>query len=180
MIRALLLYGLVFFAGLFFQGSVISSTLPQAILPDILVVLQVYISLKHRNVRGLFGVYLLGLLADMATGVYLGPNAAAAILIFATAGLLANRVYAERIFAMVFISFICSILKSITIASLLMYYTNYEFVLMPFVRLVLFEAFATAFCAPIVIRILQIASSVGRGSSVTSRRTSRSATAWGA
>lgn len=180
MIRALLLYGIVFFAGLFFQGSVISSTLPQAILPDILVILQVYISLRHRNVRGLLGVYLLGLLADMATGVYLGPNAAAAILIFAASGLLANRVYAERIFAMVFISFICSIVKSCAIASLLFYYTNYEFVLAPFIRVVFFEALATAFCAPIVIRILQFGSSFKGGRSVTPRRTSRSASAWGA
>ena len=179
MIKAILLYTLVLLIGLFFQSSVISGILPTAVVPDILVVLIVYISLKYRSVRGLFGVYCLGLLADLASGVYLGPNAAGAVVVFACSGILANRVYAERVFAIVFISLVCSICKSLTVVGLILTYTESMWEITPLLKTIVFEALATACVAPIVVKILQFGSVLGKFKSQQTQATRSATGAWG-
>ena len=182
MIKACLLYGLVLLIGLFFQSSVIGGVLPTAVVPDVLVVLIVYISLKYRSVRGLFGVYCLGLLADLASGVYIGPNAAGSVVVFACSGILANRVYAERVFAIVFISMVCSVCKSLTVVGLILTYTDSMWEITPLIKTIVFEALATACVAPIVVKILQFGSVLGKFNTSTKQahHATRSATgAWG-
>lgn len=176
MIRACLLYTVVLILGIFLQGSLIGSTIPAAIVPDVLVVLAVYVALTSRTVLGLVGVFLLGIVADLAGGVYVGPNAAGAVAAFVVTGILANRVYAERIFAIVIISFVCSIVKSLVIALLLWRYTTFEIALVPLVQKIIFEAAATGFVAPIFVRLLQLGYSLRTGGTAVRRAGGQSTT----
>jgi rod shape-determining protein MreD len=157
MLRVFLVYSFVILLGLFFEGSVIANFIPNAVVPDVLVVMAVYVALRFRTLPGLIGVFLLGIIADFATAIYVGPNAAGTVAVFVLTGILANRVYAERIFAIVLISFVCSLCKSTVIVSLLYYYVNPDWNLIILGRTMVFEALATACIAPIVVKLLQLA-----------------------
>ncbi len=154
MFRLILTFFVAAIAGLFLQGSVLKNSVPSAIAPDLIVVLVATIGLRYRSVPGLFSAFALGLLADFASGLYLGPNAAGAVVAFMMSGVIANRVYADKGVALFLIVFLCSLSKSLVIVAMILLYVGRLQADTQVVWLMLIEAFLSALCAPVLVRLM--------------------------
>lgn len=131
------------------------ATVPEFVVPDILLVLVVFLGLFQRSVSGLSGAFSLGLLGDFASGVYLGPSAAGSVTAFMLSGLIANRVYAEKAPAVFFITAACSLVKNFTAMGLLAVYVRDAALWNPNNWHVLFlEALLCGLLAPLCFKIL--------------------------
>lgn len=151
--------------GLTIQASMIHTSSPAAVAPDLILVLTVAIALFYHSPGGAIGAFLLGLLADFASAQYLGPNAAGCVIAFCLVGLIANRVYADKLFAVFIIVFVCSIAKSLVTLSVYEFYLP-EFALPEGVfRTMALEALFSAVLAPFVLRLLRARVSGGAGAS---------------
>ncbi len=155
MIRAIIIFLLFALVGLFIQSSVIHDSFPSALAPDFILILVVHLGLRFRTVPGLFGSFALGLLADFASGQYVGPHAAGAIVAFCLSGIIANRVYAEKNFALMLIAFLCCLAKSMTFIALLLLYRGAIWSGHELVSSLLIEAALTGFLAPFMLAALR-------------------------
>ena len=157
MLRTSIVFLIACLLGIFVQSTVIKATIPSATVPDIILVLVVIIALNVRSLAGLFGSFALGLLADFASGQFIGPNAAASIVVFGLVGTIASRVYADRSFALMILVLLCSIAKSLTVLLMYMLYLN-EPAIEAWQSIVLeravVEAVLSAVVAPLVLKLL--------------------------
>ena len=173
MIRLALLYLIAALLGLFIQATMIHSSFPAAPAPDLILVLVLILAITYRTVPGLIGAFLLGLLADVASGQFLGPNAAGALVAFGIVGVLASRVFADRIVAVVFIAFFCSLAKSITVITMFTVYLNDNLLGRDLIDIVLLEAAFSALVAPLVLKLMLAGKRSGSGSRTTGTGTFR-------
>ena len=148
--RTALIFGFVCLVGLFLQGSVLHGAVPSAPAPDIILTLIVMVGLYTRSVKGVLLAFALGLLADFASGQFLGPNAAGGVIAYLLVGTIARRVYAERGLAVVVIAFACSIVKSLTYLGMLLVYSQISQIGRETFYLVAAEAGLTGIVAPMV------------------------------
>ena len=155
MIRLALLVGAAGLAGLFIQATLIHSAFPAAVAPDLLLVLVVLLALHQRSVGNVILSFFLGVLADFASGQFIGLNAAGMVVAFALVGLISSRVYAERSFAIALITFLCSLVKSLVCLLMLFVYAGAETVASNLWQVVLFEAILSAVSAPLFLVLLQ-------------------------
>ncbi len=154
MIRPILIFLLAGLVGLFIQASLVHSSMPAAPAPDFILILVVIVSRRLHTPWGAVAAFTLGLLADFASAQYLGPNAGGCVLAFLIVGMIANRVYADKIIAVFFITALCSLVKSVFV--LFMFYVELkDFALAPDItRTIFFEALLSGLFAPIVMRAL--------------------------
>lgn len=157
--RVSLVFLIAALLGLFLQGTLIHGSFPAAVTPDLVLVLIVVLSQRFRNVPSLLGVFALGLFADFASGEFVGPNAAAAIVVFALVGMIAKRVYADHGFTFIVIAFLCSLAKSATVLLLILLYTKFEWPERRVLQTIVYEAGLTALFAPIVYKCMRAAMS---------------------
>lgn len=159
MIRLIIVFLVACFVGLFIQAALVHSSVPAAAAPDFILVLVVIIALNYQTVPGMLGAFCLGLLADFASGQFVGPNAAGAIVAFSFVGILASRVYADKGLAVMVITFLSSLAKSAVYALMHALYVNGatdELMQMKVFQLILLEALLSGLVAPIVIRLLSL------------------------
>ena len=157
MIRVLVAFTALCFAGLFIQASMIHSTAPSAVAPDIILILTVILALYFRSVFALVGAFSLGILADFASGLYLGPNAAGCVIVFHVVGAIASRVYADRGFAVGLITFLCSLIKSLVCITFYLFYVEaayLDLLKLTVLRLVFLEALFSGLVSPLVLKVL--------------------------
>ena len=124
MFRTSIIFIVLALVGFFFQGTMIRNSCPTAPVPDVIAILVVIIALRYWSVWGLIGCFLVGLLADLASGHLLGLNAAGAIVAFAFAGFVSARVYADRFPAIMLIALFCSLVKTATCLAILFFLTS--------------------------------------------------------
>lgn len=148
--------------GLLINATIFHTTFPSSTAPDFILILTVALAFYYPEKGGLILAFLLGLFADFASAQYLGPNAAGSVIAFCFVGLIANRIYADKFFAVMIITFVCSLAKLLTM--LLMYYVylleSFDSFL-PLLKTVFFEAALTALFAPLVLKILRRTKDVG-------------------
>lgn len=155
MIRKVLVFVLVAVFGLLLQSKAVHALSPTAVAPDIIVVLVVYLGLTTHTFFGAIGAFLLGILSDFASGQYIGPNAAGALLGFLLTMVLARKVYADQFIAVIILTFICCLLKSICLAAMLATYVGFQPVTSMAFRVLLLEAFFSAVVAPFAVSLLR-------------------------
>jgi rod shape-determining protein MreD len=153
MLKKAILITLFCFFGLFIQSSVIHSNFPGFIAPDFILLVVVIIGLQSPGVGGLFVSFLLGLFADVASGVYLGPQAAGCVIAFCLTIGIAKRVFAEQSFAVASICFWASLAKTSTYLLLLMFYVSPELLTRGSLTILLLEALLTALVAPVFYKM---------------------------
>lgn len=165
MIRVWLLFLVACFAGLFIQGSLIHSTIPSAPAPDFILVLVVIVALRYQTVGGVCGVFVLGLLDDFASARFLGPSAAGAVVAFLLVGVIASRVFADRSFAIMLITFICSLAKSFVYVLMYAIYLDNglaQVAQLYVLQIVLLEALFSALVAPIILKLITVSRQLPR------------------
>ncbi len=98
---ALLLAGAVVFS-VVLQATVLPVFITTPFKPDLLLIIMVYLALHGPVESGAPLAWLLGLLNDVFSGLYLGLNSFTFLIIFIVIKGIANRVYAESSFLFVF------------------------------------------------------------------------------
>lgn len=155
MLRLVVVFGLACLLGLVIQAVLIHGLFPSAIAPDFITVLIVYIALHHRTPLGAVGAFSLGVLEDFASGQFVGPCAAGAVVAFIVSALIADKVYAERLPALVALTALASTAKAFTFLGVIALYVRVNLLSAPVVWVVLAEALLSAVVAPIVVKLLQ-------------------------
>ncbi len=150
MIKKILFYFLIIIASLALQSTFLSLGL---IAPDLILILIVAISVNYQSLAGLLFCFFLGLIVDFSSGVYLGPSAAAYIGVFSFIAAVSKRLFADRVFAILALTFMASILKSLIINFFLFYFAKSELVF-SILETILIEALLTSVFSSILIFFL--------------------------
>lgn len=153
MIRQGITIILALIAGLVIESNVFHGADPSVIAPDFLVILVVYVGLTQKSPWGAGEAFLLGLASDFATGKWIGPNAAGAVLAFCLTVEISNRIFAERGPAVIVVAFLASLVKLVISALMIMLYSDAQHLTAEILGGMLFEAVFTAAIAPLVLRL---------------------------
>jgi rod shape-determining protein MreD len=70
--------------------------LPLPVMPDLMLVLAVYLGVRHASIGGACGAFLLGYFVDTFSGTLLGLNAFALTVVYAGVHLVARHLWFER------------------------------------------------------------------------------------
>ena len=140
--------------GAVLNAAGIRSIAPSALTPDFSLILTVVIAFYYNTPLGVLSAFSLGLLADFSSTLVVGPNAAGCVIAFCTVGLIANRMYAEKWVAVLIITLVCSIAKSMTYLGLMSLYFPGR-IGDDMVHRLLGEAIVTAAVSPLVIGLLR-------------------------
>ncbi len=167
--RSVLLFFVAFLGGIFIQATLLHSVLPDMVAPDILMILAVFLGLRARNAWGALGAFTIGLGADFATGKFLGPFAAGSVVAFATTVFFANHFFSEKWFTVSITSFLASLTKNLTQATILCLFTDINLFSFQSLPIVLVEAMLTAVVAPLIVRLIGPRYSSSGGYSASSR-----------
>ena len=87
-------------------------------IPDLILVMCVYLGLRHQNVGGAVGAFFLGYMLDTFSGTDVGINAFAMTLVFLMVYLLSRRLWIEGGLSNSLAVFAAAVLKTLTITGL--------------------------------------------------------------
>lgn len=105
-------------------GLLLQTTLPQVIhpgaaAPDLLLILCVYLGLRHHTVGGAVGAFALGYMEDAVSGGAAGINAFGMSLVFVLVYLTSRRLWVDNLLSRVVVVFLASVVKTAAVVSLL-------------------------------------------------------------
>lgn len=106
------------------QTSVLPVYIAAPFKPDLLLIIMVFMALRGSFVTGTPLAWLLGLLKDVFSGLFLGLNAFTFLLIFLLIKSIADRVYAESSFLFVITISLATIVSVISNLMLLLMLTQ--------------------------------------------------------
>ncbi len=103
------------------ESSLSSIIFPSKYFPDLAVILISYISLNYSQNISISASFFLGLIQDLSTGIYLGPNSLGAILSSSCIKSLSKNLFSEQILSTCILIFIASLIKT-TSSFILIYF----------------------------------------------------------
>ena len=154
MVRTIFIFSIACILGLLVQATLVHAIFPSAIAPDFILVLVVFLGLKHNSVLGVVGAFMLGVAADFASGQFIGPNAAGCVVAFSLVLIVSKKVYAEHLVAVMFLTALCSFAKGLTQALMFLIYLKVDFFTGEIFRLIMIESTLSGIVSPIVIKLL--------------------------
>ncbi len=156
--------------GLWVQGSVMHTIAPSpsALVPDLILILVVYIGLHYKKLLGLFSAFFLGICLDFASGQYVGPCASGMVLAFYSVVTISEKVFAERILALFILTITASFMKSLMYLFMLFIYVKGDYFTLEVLTHIGLEALFTAIFAPFVIMGLRASDNQPPVSSISS------------
>jgi len=140
--------------GVLLQTTVVHLLPLGPIMPDLVVILCVYLALHEHTVAGALGAFLLGYFVDNFSGNVLGLHAVSMSLIFLLVYLLARQLWMDNVVANVAVVFAASLLKALSIALLLVFYVSADYPWSHLFTTVWFEAAIAAMFTPFVFSVL--------------------------
>jgi rod shape-determining protein MreD len=138
-------------------GLVLQATLRAnffAVGPDFLVILVVILAVSYPNAGGVLGAFCLGLIYDLGSGQFLGPNAAGSVIAFLVAAGISRKMYAERIAGLAIVVLVCSLAKSTTFALMLSAFIESDLIKPYTLQVIMMEACFSALVAPFVVWLM--------------------------
>lgn len=147
----ILLLGLI---AIFIQGAILKPFMSDAIIPNLILMLVVFLAFYENSPFGAFLAFLLGLEFDLYSGhpQLVGPTAGAFVAVYVTLASLSQRIFVDSAFAVIVVSVFSSILSAI-IFSILVYEFNSSNV--RFFSFSLVSAIITGCIAPPTFSILR-------------------------
>ena len=137
---------------LFLQGGILKPLLPNILMPNLFLIIVMYLSFYETNVLGLIFSFVLGLLYDISTSTLLGPYAASFVTIYTRFAIFSGRIFIDTTISLIIItaisSIICDIIYMILIFTFLPDKNNISFE-------ILLGSISTAIISPIMIYILK-------------------------
>ena len=137
---------------LFLQGGILKPLLPNILMPNLFLIIVIYLSFYETNVLGLIFSFVLGLLYDISTSTLLGPYAASFVTIYTLFAIFSGRIFIDTTISLIIItaisSIICDLIYMILIFTFLPDKNNISFE-------ILLGSISTAIISPIMIYILK-------------------------
>jgi rod shape-determining protein MreD len=116
--RSFLLFAVAGVVAILLQTTVLHLFAFGRAVPDLVLVLCVYLALRHRTVGGVAGAFCLGYVLDTFSGADLGINAFAMTLVFLAVYLLSRRLWIEGPVSNAAVVFVAASLKAGAIVGL--------------------------------------------------------------
>lgn len=150
MARALIfcVFGLV---AVLLQGILLRFGLPDALLPQFVLMIVIYLGFNEISVLGTFVAFVLGLFLDFSSALLLGPWSGALVTVYGIMAVLSSRLFIESPLVAAFISFLASV-----VASVIYMLLGYEYRTLAWQDLsrIVGQALCTAVLAPVVLRLM--------------------------
>lgn len=152
--RTALVVALVACVGLLLQSTVLQLLPFEHAVPDVLLVVNVYLALHFHTVGGALGAFLLGYVQDSASGSPAGLNACGMLVVFVLVYLTCRRLWVDNAVSKVVLVFLASLVKTIVVVGLLAAFTSSAGSWRTLPLILLSHAFLAALLAPPVFWIL--------------------------
>ena len=153
-LRAAVAYVLTALTALLVQTTVLHGLTGGRVIPDLLLILCVYLGLREHNVGGATGAFLLGYLLDSFSGSLVGLNAFAMTTVYLMVYLISRRLWMDNTVAGVAMVFLATLLKGVAIAAALAAYLSVDRVSLGAAEVLLAEALLAAALTPAVFAVL--------------------------
>lgn len=143
--------GIVGLIAALLQGTLLYVGIPPYLLPQVVLILVIYLGFHEVSMVGVFTVFALGLLMDFASAVLVGPWAGAFVAVYGALAVASQRLFVESAIVMVVTGFVACLCADFIYLGL-----AYEYQPSGSSYLVdsLGQAFATALIAPPLMAIL--------------------------
>jgi rod shape-determining protein MreD len=154
-LRLLGIYCLAGIVALLLQTTVLHQLTGGRVIPDLVLILCVYLGLHEHNVAGVTGVFLLGYLLDSFSGSLVGLNAFAMTTVYVVVYLASRRLWMDNALSAVSMAFFGSLLKGVAIVAALAAYLTVDRLTFQAAQILLAEALLAAALTPGVFAILR-------------------------
>ena len=153
-LRAIALYALTGGVALLLQTTVLNSLTDGRAIPDLILILCVYLGLHEHSVRGATAAFLLGYLLDSFSGSVVGLNAFAMTTVYLVVYLAARRLWMDNTLSSIAMVFLATFLKGAAILGALAAYFSIDRVSPQAAEILLAEALLAAALTPAVFAVL--------------------------
>jgi rod shape-determining protein MreD len=153
-VRTALMYGAIAVIALLLQTTVLPHISVGRATPDLLLIMCVYLGLHQHSVAGAVGAFFLGYLQDTFSGSLVGLNAFGMCLIFTVVYLTSRRLWVDNAISKIVVVFIASVLKTISVLTLIVLFISAEGVWQTMLAYLLIEAVLAALLSPPVFALL--------------------------
>lgn len=140
--------------GLVLQSTALHAIPGGAAVPDILLILCVYLGLHRHSVSGALGAFVLGYVQDSFTGTAVGLNAAAMCIVYLTIYLTSRRLWVDNLLSKVVVVFLAAVIKIVVVTVLSMIFISWPTLSGNMFSMLAGQALMTAACGPLVIRVV--------------------------
>jgi rod shape-determining protein MreD len=134
------------------QGVLLHLGIPPYLLPQLLVLLIVFLSFTEMSVFGSFLAFSLGLILDFSSTILIGPWAGAMVAAYGILALLSQRLFIDSPVVAIVTTFTAVVFVNLLYMALAYEYRPAEWA---YVAQALGEAFVTALMAPLVFGFLK-------------------------
>lgn len=153
-LRAVAVYALAGGGALLLQTTVLHSLTAGRAIPDLVLILGVYLGLHEHNVGGAAGAFLLGYLLDSFSGSLVGLNAFAMTTVYLVVYLVSRRLWMDNSFASMAMVFLATFLKGVAIVGALAAYLSVDRVTLGAAQMLFAQALLAAALTPAVVSVL--------------------------
>ncbi len=150
MTRALL-FCVLGLAAVLIQGVLLRFGLPDALLPQLVLIIVIYLGFNEISVLGTFVAFVLGLFLDFSSALLLGPWAGAFVTVYGAMAVLSSRLFIESPLVAAVIALLASVGANVIYMLL-----GYEYRTLAWEDLsrIIGQALCTAILAPVVLGVL--------------------------
>lgn len=152
--RAASLIALTTFAALLIQTTVVPLLPFGAAMPDLLLVVCVYLGLYFHSPAGAIGAFAIGYVQDSFSGSLLGLNAFAMTAVFVAVYLASRRLWVTNTLSKIVLVFLASLLKTFALMAILGIFLSLEGIWRTAVTYVFIEAVLAAAIGPLMFALL--------------------------
>ena len=153
-LRAAAIYALTGSLALLLQTTLLHALTGGRVIPDLALILCVFLGLHEHNVAGATGAFLLGYLLDSFSGSLVGLNAFAMTTVYLVVYLISRRLWMDNAFSRIAMVFLATFLKGIAILGALAAYLSIDRISVGAAQLLLAEALLAAALTPAVVAAL--------------------------
>ncbi|MCC6847752.1 MAG: rod shape-determining protein MreD [Deltaproteobacteria bacterium] len=162
-VRAAGIYVMAGTLALLFQTTVLHGLTGGRIIPDLVLILCVYLGLHEHNIGGATGAFLLGYLFDSFSGSLVGLHAFAMTIVYLIVYLVSRRLWMDNAVSGVAMVFLGSLLKGVAIVAALAAYLSIDRMSLGVAQTLLAEALLAAALTPLVFGGLRWAKRLAGG-----------------
>jgi len=152
--RTFLLYLLATVAALLVQSTVWHWLPLGGAIPDLLLILCVYLGLHQHTVGGALGAFFLGYAQDSFSGSAIGLNAFAMSLVFTVVYLTSRRLWVDNALSKVVLVFLASLIKTLVLIGLIAIFLSTDGLWTTISHHTVTEAIVAAALSPAIFAVL--------------------------
>lgn len=140
--------------GLVLQSTALHAIPGGAVVPDVLLILCVYLGLRRHSVGGALGAFVLGYVQDSFSGTAVGLNAAAMCFVYLTIYLTSRRLWVDNLISKIVVVFLAALIKIVVVTVLSMLFISWPTLSGSMLSMLALQAMLTAAFGPLVLRVV--------------------------